>query len=112
MSDQYEDNYIVGEDSRALQLTHYVLAERLVCVAAADAYNDCRNGDFMALTHILENGFRGYHKMSAGELWAEWKDVEDRFYSLYEDGELPYGLCDEDPLVALEKDETGEVARG
>ena len=112
MADQYEDNYIVGEDSRALQLTHYVLAERLVCVAAADAYNDCRNGDFMALTHILENGFRGYHKMSAGELWAEWKDVEDRFYSLYEDGELPYGLCDEDPLVALEKDETGEVARG
>ena len=50
--------------------------------------------------------------MSAGELWSEWKDVEDRFYSLYEDGELPYGLCDEDPLVALEKDETGEVARG
>jgi len=112
MSDQYEDNYIVGEDSRALQLTHYVLAERLVCVEAAGILSDSNNGDFMALTDILENGFRGYHKMSAGELWSEWKEVEDRFYRLYEDGELLYGLCDEDPLVALEKDETGEVARG
>ena len=66
MSDQYEDNHIVGEDSRALQLTHYVLAERLVCVEAAGILSDSNNGDFMALTGILENGFRGYHKMSAG----------------------------------------------
>jgi len=107
-----EDNYIVGEDSRALQLTHHVLAERLVSVEVAGILSDSNNGDFMALTEMLENGFRGYHKMSSGELWAEWKDTEDKFYQLYEDGALPYSLCDEDPLVALEKDETGEVARG
>ena len=28
----------------------------------------------------------------------------------FEDGELPYELYDEDPLVALEEDENGEVA--
>ena len=28
-----EDEYIVGEDSRAMQLTHYVLAERLLPVS-------------------------------------------------------------------------------
>jgi len=48
--------------------------------------------------------------MTGGELWSEWKDLEDKFYRLYEDGELPYELYDEDPLVALEEDENGEVA--
>ena len=47
--------------------------------------------------------------MSSGELWAEWKEQEDRFYRMYEDGELPWELNDEDPLVALEQDENGEV---
>jgi len=107
-----EQNAIVGEDSRALQLTHYVLAERLVCLEVAEILSDSNNGDFMVITEMLENGFRGYHKMTSGELWAEWKEQEDRFYRLYEDGELPYGLCDEDPLVALEEDENGEVAKG
>jgi len=97
-----EENYIVGKDSQGHPLTHYVLAERLVCVEAAGIISDSNNGDFMALTEILENGFRGYHKMSSGELWSEWKDVEDRFYRMYEDGELPYGLCDEDPLNRTE----------
>ena len=31
-----EDEYIVGEDSRAMQLTHYVLAERLLQVEYAE----------------------------------------------------------------------------
>ena len=97
-----EENYIVGKDSQGHPLTHYVLAERLVCVEVAGIMSDSNNGDFMALTGILENGFRGYHKMSSGELWSEWKDVEDRFYRLYEDGELPYSVCDEDPLNRTE----------
>ena len=97
-----EENYIVGKDSQGHLLTHHVLAERLVQVEVAGIQSDCGNGDYSALTGILENGFRGYHKMSSGELWSEWKDVEDRFYSLYEDGELPYSVCDEDPLNRTE----------
>lgn len=107
-----EQNAIVGEDSRSLELTHRVLAERLVCLEVAEILKDSQNGDFMVITEILENGFRGYHKMSSGELWSEWKEVEERFYGLYEAGALPYAVCDEDPLLALEQDETGEVAQG
>ena len=107
---QAEDQTIVGEDSRSLQLTHYVLAERLMAVDARLIQQDMGNGDFQYLAELLDSGFRGYHKMSSGELWAEWKEQEDRFYRMYEDGELPWELNDEDPLVALEKDENGEVA--
>jgi len=109
---QAEQNTVVGEDSRALQLTHYVLAERLMAVDARLIQQDMGNGDFQYLAELLDNGFRGYHKMSSGELWAEWKEQEERFYRMYEDGELPWELNDEDPLVALEKDENGEVAKG
>jgi hypothetical protein len=68
-----EQNAIVGEDSRALQLTHYVLAERLMAVDARLIQQDMGNGDFQYLAELLDSGFRGYHKMSSGELWAEWK---------------------------------------
>ena len=41
-----EDEYIVGEDSRAMQLTHYVLAERLLQVEYAEI--------MLSLIHISE----------------------------------------------------------
>ena len=50
--------------------------------------------------------------MSPGELWSEWSTKEELFYDLYETGGLPWDIYDEDPLVALERDETGEVANG
>ena len=52
------------------------------------------------------------HKYSEDALIEEYKDMEEKFYRLYEDGELPYELYDDDPLVALEEDENGEVANG
>ena len=106
-----EQSAIVGEDSRGLSLTHYVLAERMMLLeyhTIKTEINESPSSD--TLIYILEGGFRGFHKMTGGELWSEWKDLEDKFYRLYEDGELPYELYDEDPLVALEKDENGEVA--
>ena len=106
-----EQSAIVGEDSRSLSLTHYVLAERMMLLeyhTIKTEINESPSSD--TLIYILEGGFRGFHKMTGGELWSEWKDLEDKFYRLYEDGELPYELYDEDPLVALEEDENGEVA--
>ena len=106
-----EQGAIVGEDSRGLSLTHYVLAERMMLLeyhTIKTEINESPSSD--TLIYILEGGFRGFHKMTGGELWSEWKDLEDKFYRLYEDGELPYELYDEDPLVALEEDENGEVA--
>ena len=85
-----EDEYIVGEDSRAMQLTHYVLAERLLQVEYAEIMRQHREEkDSQTLIYILEGGFRGFHKMTAGELWSEWKDgAEDKWYELYQDNEL------------------------
>lgn len=104
---------VVGEDSRAMELTHYVLAERLLQVEYAIITEEHRNGPSSeTLVYILEGGFRGFHNMSPGELWSEWKTKEDTWYRMYEDGELPWEVYEEDPIVALEKDETGEVAQG
>ena len=50
--------------------------------------------------------------MPEATLVKEYTDIEDKFYRLYEDGGLPYELYDEDPLIALEEDENGEVANG
>ena len=108
-----EQQAIVGEDSRSLQLTHYVLAERLLQVEYYNIQQDIRGGDTSeTLIYMLEGGFRGFHKMTSGELWAEWKEVEEKFYDLYETQGLPWSVYEEDPLVALEADENGEVATG
>ena len=108
---QAEDRSIVGEDSRALQLTHYVLAERLLQIEYWSIQEEIRSGETSdTLVYILEGGFRGFHKMTGGELWSEWSEVEDKFYELYESNSLPWELYDEDPLVTLEQDENGEVA--
>jgi hypothetical protein len=105
-----EQSAIVGEDSRSLNLTHYVLAERLIQVEYANIMEDPHPLPSNTLIYILEGGFRGYHKMTSGELWSEWKDgAEDKWYQLYEDGDLPWEPYEDDPIVALEKDENGEV---
>ena len=106
-----EQSAIVGEDSRSLQLTHYVLAERLLQVEYWKIQDSILAGTTDDnLIYILEGGFRGFHKFTSGELWAEWKEVEDKFYELYETNSLPWEVYEEDPLVALEEDENGEVA--
>ena len=105
-----EQSAIVGEDSRSLQLTHYVLAERLLQVEYWKIKDSILQGmTDDNLVYILEGGFRGFHKFTSGELWAEWKEVEEKFYDLYETDSLPWEVYDEDPLVALEQDENGEV---
>ena len=106
-----EQQTIVGEDSRSLQLTHYVLAERLLQVEYANIAKEIvEEASSETLTYILEGGFRGFHKFTSGELWSEWKEVEEKFYHMYETNTLPWEVYEEDPLVALEKDENGEVA--
>jgi len=107
-----EDDAIVGEDSRSLQLTHYVLAERLMqCEYAIIAKEIVEQPCSDTLIYILEGGLRGYHKCTAGELWSEWKDgAEDKWYEMYEDGTLPWEVFEDDPILSLEEDENGEVA--
>jgi len=63
------------------------------------------------LTYILEGGFKGFHNMEPSELIEEYQGIENTFYQLHEDGELPLSLYDDDPLHRLEQDENGEVAK-
>lgn len=104
---------IVGEDSRAMRLSIYVLAERLLqCEYHLIRSEIANETSSETLVYMLEGGFRGFHNMSPGELWSEWTTKEELFYELYASNSLPWPVYDEDPLVALEQDETGEVANG
>lgn len=93
--DQHDPYY---EDSRAMKLSHYVMAERCMQVEASKIYNDFNEGDYSTLTYILEGGFRGFHKMSREDLEAEYKDVEDTWYELEANKGLYWEAYEEDPI--------------
>lgn len=89
---------VVGRDCRGHELTHYVLAERIIQDDIRQAIKSHLNGDWDFLAHRFGEGHRGYHNMSSGELWAEWGDIEESWYGALDDGELPYEPCKEDPV--------------
>ena len=94
--DRHED--FLYEDNRAMKLTPYVMAERCLQVEIANIRLEGQEGDYSTLTYILEGGFRGFHKMSSGELWSEWKDgAEAKWFEMYDDKSLPWATYDEDP---------------
>jgi len=107
---QQEDDTIVGEDTRGMSLTHYVIAERLVALDCTYIIEDGAHKDVEYLADKLSDGWRGYHRMSPGELWSEYKEQEESFYEYYEKNLLICGLAEADPLNTLEADENGEVA--
>ena len=110
-----EPTDMVLEDSRGLNLSHTVLADRLAQVEYHKIMDEMMAplGDkahpSAVLAEMLETGFRGYHHMSQKELMDEWHENEELFYQLYQDLGLYYGLNEDDPLVALEQDENDEV---
>ena len=107
---QEEDKTIVGIDSQGNGLTHYVIAERLVSLDCTFIMEDGAHKDVEYLADKLSDGWRGYHRMSPGELWSEYKEQEESFYEYYEKNLLICGLAEADPLNTLEADENGEVA--
>jgi len=96
-----EQNSIVGKASRGENLTHYVLAERMMQVEAELINHELSTeGRSDTLIYILEGGFRGFHKMTGGEMWSEWKDgAEDKWYTMYDDKALPWEIYEDDPLA-------------
>ncbi len=100
----------IMEDSRALSLSHYVLAERMMQYEAYLILRDIREeNNHDNLIHLLSDGCKGYHKMDTAELVAEWGDSEEGWYGAYEDGNLPWAVYEDDPINTLEQDENGEV---
>ena len=97
--DRHEDH--LYEDERAMRLTPYVMAERCLQVEAYKIYRDYKLGDVSTLVYILEGGFKGFHNMDSSELIEEYKGIEDQWYQLESDGELPWEAYEEDPIHTL-----------
>ena len=99
--DRHEDH--LYEDEKAMSLTPYVMAERCLQVEIKNIFKDRDNGDYDTLTYILEGGFKGFHNMEPSELIEEYKDIEDQWYQLESDGELPFEPYEEDPIHTLKE---------
>ena len=114
--DQHEPYY---EDSRAMVLSHYVMAERCLQVESYKIYRDFKEGDYSTLTYILEGGFRGFHKMTREDLEAEYKEVEELWYELEASRELYWEAYEDDPIWNItardnkeQFDRTGRINEG
>ena len=100
--DRTED--FLYEDERAMKLTPYVMVERCLQVEIKNIYLDYGKGDYDTLTYILEGGFKGFHNMEPSELIEEYKGIEDQWYQLESDGELPFEAYEDDPIHALNEE--------
>ena len=100
--DKQED--LLYEDERAMNLTHYVMAERCLQAELTAIFLDSKEGDYSTLTYILEGGFKGFHNMEPSELIKEYDDVEDKWYQLYEDNEHYHTVYEDDPIHKLEEE--------
>ena len=99
---QEEDKTIVGIDSQGNGLPHYVIAERLVSLDCTYIMEDGAHKDVEYLADKLSYGWRGYHRMSPGELWTEYKEHEENFLEYYEKGLLICDVSQDDPLNTSE----------
>ena len=90
-----EKDLIVGKDSRGNDCSSSVLAERLTQVEVAMILEDHNNRDYSVIAEYLGKGFRGYHNMSPGELYSQFKEQEETFWRLFDGGELPYSESDD-----------------
>jgi len=100
--DKHED--LLYEDKRAMQLTHYVMAERCLQVEMEHIITESNVKDYSTLTYILEGGFKGFHNMEPSELIKEYDDVEDKWYDLYETDQHLHTVYEEDPIHKLEEE--------
>ena len=99
--DRHEDH--LYEDDRAMRLTPYVMAERCLQVEMKNIYEDYGKGDFDILSYILSGGFKGFHNMDSSQLIEEYQAIEEQWYQLESDGELPFSPYEDDPIHTLEE---------
>ena len=102
ISDRHED--LLYEDSRAMKLTSYVMAERCLQAELTAIFLDGKEGDYSTLTYILEGGFKGFHNMEPSELIEEYKQIEVNWYEWYESAQLYTEVYEEDPIHTLEEE--------
>ena len=86
------------EDSRAMKLTKYIMAERCLQVEMAKIFQDHTEGDWDTLSNILQGGFKGFANMDCSELIQEYESMEDIWYQKVADKELQFEPYEEDPI--------------
>tara|TARA_B100000683_G_scaffold141846_1_gene138001 strand:+ start:1627 stop:1959 length:333 start_codon:yes stop_codon:yes gene_type:complete len=94
-----EPEDIIHTDSQGSELTHRILAERLVQVHCQKISEDASHGDHAYLASIFETGFRGFHNMGQKELIDEWREQEEQFFEMLDQGSFLYQMDPEDPLA-------------
>ena len=95
-----EDLSFVGTDSRGNNLTHYVIAERCLQAEYHLIRDEIINSPSSeTMIYMLEGGFRGFHNMSSGELWSEWRSKEELWFELYDNGGLPWDVYEDDTIL-------------
>ena len=94
-----EPEDVIHTDSKGHKLTHRILAERLIQVDTKKIQDDAGHGDYQYLASIFETGFRGYHNMGQKELIDEWREQEEQFFEMLDQGSFLYQMDPEDPLA-------------
>ena len=98
-----DSEIVIGTDTQGHVLTQSIIAERLVAYDLTEMMRSAAHGDFEYIGDKLSDGWRGYDRMSPGELWTEYKEVEESFLEYYETDGLVVGLKQEDPLELQKK---------
>jgi len=97
-----DSEIVIGTDTRGAVLTQSIIAERLVAYDLTDMMRCADAGDFEYIADKLSDGWRGYHRMSPGELWTEYKEIEESFLDYFDSDRLVVGLKTDDPLIVKE----------
>tara|TARA_B100000029_G_C17424335_1_gene905486 strand:+ start:333 stop:704 length:372 start_codon:yes stop_codon:yes gene_type:complete len=90
----------IYKDERGFDLTHYIIAERCLQVEYAQIMREHKeDGMSDTLINILAGGMTGWHDVEPEKLVSDFKDVENEFWTLYDDKELPWEPYDDDPVA-------------
>ena len=94
-----DKDIVIGTDTRGDVLTQSIIAERLVAYDLTEMMRCAGHGDYEYIADKLSDGWRGYHRMSPGELWTEYKEIEESFLEAHDTDSLVVGLKEDDPLT-------------
>ena len=100
--DRHED--FLYEDSRAMKVPPYVMAERCLQAELTAIFLDRKAGDYSTLTYILECVLKFFHNMDPSQLIEEYKQIEVNWYEWYESAQLYTEVYEEDPIHTLEEE--------
>ena len=98
-----DSEIVIGTDTQGHVLTQSIIAERLVAYDLTEMMRCAAHGDFEYIGDKLSDGWRGYDRMSPGELWTEYKEVEESFLEYWDTESLVVGLKEDDPLERQKK---------